>query len=87
MKELLHLEAKEGVDSLSDDCLIPGADTMSGIQPSATPEPSTPHNIQNSAACASPPLPLREEILENADGESPTVSTTFDQTIGTGSQK
>jgi hypothetical protein len=45
-----------------------------------TPEPSTPHNIQNSAACASPPLPPREEILANADGESPIVSTTLNQT-------
>jgi hypothetical protein len=51
---------------------------MSGIQPSATPEPSTPHNIHNSAACPSPPL--REEIRTNADGESPTVSTTLNQT-------
>ena len=64
----------EGVDPRSDDYLT---DTMSDIQPSATPEPSTPYNIQNSAACASP---LREEILANAEGESPTVSTTLDQT-------
>jgi hypothetical protein len=75
-EELLPLE---GVDPQSDDCLIPDADAMLDIQPSATPEPSTPHNIHNSAACASPPLLLREEILANADGESPTVSTTLDQ--------
>jgi hypothetical protein len=53
---------------------------MLDIQPSATLEPSTSRNIQNSAACASPPLPPREEILANADGESPIVSTTLNQT-------
>jgi hypothetical protein len=62
-----------------DDCLIPGADAMSDIQPSATLELP-----QNSTLCVSSlmilSLPLSEETLANADGESPTVSTTLNQT-------
>ncbi len=74
MEKLLRLKAKKGGCLRSDSCLIPGADTMSDIQPSAAPE--SPRNPKpRVSSLLIPSLPLREETLTNADG----VSTTFNQ--------
>ena len=53
---------------------------MSSIQPSASPE--LPSTSQNPTLCVSPLIPSlarSEETLANADGESPTVLITFDE--------
>lgn len=80
--ELTRHQKKRKVDKdPRSDCLILGADPISSIQFSASPElPSTPQNPTPFVSpLLIPSLARSEETLTNTDGESPTVSITFDE--------
>jgi hypothetical protein len=75
--ELTRHQKKRKVDDdkdpRSDDCLIPGADSMSSIQPSATTKlPSTPHNILANAD-RDPPM-FDQTTIESSSVALPIVT-------------